>query len=163
LFMGDSGAYLLGFWIAEIAVLLIVRNPDVNAWQVLAICAYPVIEVLYSIYRKKIIRKMSPGVPDRLHFHMLVYRRLACRLLPGRASQPWLRNALTTLLLMLFVAPFALAAAHWGDTIPGAVAILLAQLFCYLALYARLVRGHWCLNPAVGLGFRPEHRSRSIS
>jgi UDP-N-acetylmuramyl pentapeptide phosphotransferase/UDP-N-acetylglucosamine-1-phosphate transferase len=163
LFMGDSGAYLLGFWIAEIAVLLIVRNPDVNAWQVLAICAYPVIEVLYSIYRKKFVRKMSPGVPDRLHFHMLVYRRLVCLLLPASRTLPWLRNAATSVVLLSFIAPFALTAALWGGTVPGALALILVQIFSYLAIYARLVRGHWCLNPAVGFGFRPEHPPRSMT
>jgi len=46
LFLGDGGAYFLGFWVSEMAVLLLVRNSSVNAWQVLSICAYPVIEVL---------------------------------------------------------------------------------------------------------------------
>ncbi len=37
LFMGDGGAYLMGFWAAEVAVLTVVRNPQINAWQILAI------------------------------------------------------------------------------------------------------------------------------
>ena len=70
LFLGDGGAYLLGFWCAEIAVLLVSRHPEISSWQVLAICAYPVTEVLYSMYRKKVLRKMSPTIPDRLHLHL---------------------------------------------------------------------------------------------
>lgn len=162
LFMGDSGAYLLGFWIAQITVLLIARHPEINAWQLLAICFYPVIEVLYSIYRKKVVRKMSPGSPDRLHFHMLVHRRLICCVFRARPSQqPWFRNASTTLAILFFIAPFSIAAALWGDSIPAAIGLIVTQSFVYLAIYARLVRGHWCLNPAVGLGFRSEHRARS--
>lgn len=32
IFMGDGGAYLLGFWLGELSVLLVVRNPDVSRW-----------------------------------------------------------------------------------------------------------------------------------
>jgi UDP-N-acetylmuramyl pentapeptide phosphotransferase/UDP-N-acetylglucosamine-1-phosphate transferase len=162
IFMGDSGAYFLGFWIAEVAVLLIVRHPAMTAWQVLAICAYPVIEVIYSIYRKKFIRKMSPGLPDRLHFHMLVYRRFVSRIVPASETRPWLRNAMTTCTLMILNAPFALMATYYGNTKRAAIAFIVAQAFMYMAIYARLVRGHWCLNPVVGFGFRPEHRAKSI-
>lgn len=162
IFMGDSGAYFLGFWIAEIAVLLIMRHPGMTAWQLLAICAYPVIEVIYSIYRKKFIRKMSPGLPDRLHFHMLVYRRFVSRIVPSSKTRPWLRNAMTTVTLMAVNAPFAFLATYYGDTKRAAIACIVAQAFVYMAIYARLVRGHWCLNPLVGLGFRPENRTKSI-
>ncbi len=161
LFLGDGGAYLLGFWIAELAVLMVLRNPEVSAWQMLAICAYPVIEVVYSIYRKKIVRGRSPGMPDRLHFHMLVHRRLICCVMPKRAGAPWLRNAVTTLALLLFITPFAVAAALWGGSPGGALTVIMVQVLVYLALYARLVRGHWHLNPAVGLGLRSEHHQGS--
>lgn len=160
LFMGDCGAYLLGFWIAEIAVLMVIRHPTVTPWQLLAICAYPIIEVIYSIYRKKIIRKSNPGMPDRLHFHMLVFRRFVCRFIPVESTPPWLRNAMTTCSLIVFIAPFALLSTFWADTMPRAIGLLIFQVFFYMSLYARLVRGHWCLNPAVVLGLRPEH-SRS--
>lgn len=162
IFMGDGGAYFLGFWIAEIAVLLIMRHPSLSAWQLLAICAYPVIEVIYSIYRKKFVRKMSPGLPDRLHFHMLVYRRLVSRIIPSSEMRPWLRNAMTTATLMAVNAPFAFLAVYYGNTKGAAIACIVAQAFLYMAIYARLVRGHWCLNPIVGLGLLPENKAKSI-
>ncbi len=161
LFMGDGGAYLLGFWIAEVAVLTVARNPSINTWQILAICAYPIIEVLYSIYRKKVIRKMSPGLPDRLHFHMLVYRRFIWRLVPANSMQSWVRNAMVACVVVTWIAPLTLLSVHYGRTIPGAVGMLLIELSLYLVIYARLVRGHWCPNPAVGFGLLPEHRAKS--
>ncbi|RJF95876.1 MraY family glycosyltransferase [Noviherbaspirillum saxi] len=161
IFLGDGGAYLLGFWIAEVAVLTIARNPSINAWQILAVCAYPVIEVIYSIYRKKVIRKMNPGVPDRLHFHMLVYRRFICQLLPGDGRRSWVRNAMVTCAVVSWTAPLTFIAVYYGDTILRAMGILAIQLFAYLAFYVRLVRGHWCFNPAVGFGLLPERRTKS--
>ena len=40
-FLGDGGAYVLGFWIAWISVMLVGRNPDVSPWACLLIVAYP--------------------------------------------------------------------------------------------------------------------------
>lgn len=163
MFMGDGGAYLIGFWIAEIAVLTIVRNPTINAWQVLAICAYPVIEVLYSIYRKTVLRNTGPGNPDRLHLHMLVYRRLVCQWVPRRHTQypPWRSNALVACIIAPVVCLTSLLAIQFGDSVVGGVVVVLFESILYLALYARLVRGHWCLHPMVGLGLRHENRSKA--
>lgn len=153
LFMGDGGAYFLGFWLAEVAVLLVIRNPEINTWQVLAVCAYPVIEVLYSMYRRKIIRKTSPGAPDRLHLHTLVYRRVVCQLLPRDDARPWIRNAAVACVIATWIAATALLAVWFGTTVPSALMVIATNLVFYIAIYTRLVRGHWCLNPVVALGF----------
>jgi UDP-N-acetylmuramyl pentapeptide phosphotransferase/UDP-N-acetylglucosamine-1-phosphate transferase len=68
LFLGDGGAYFLGFALAWIAVLLIERNPSVSAFSALVICILPIIEVLFSIFRRK-VRNEHPGKPDSLHYH----------------------------------------------------------------------------------------------
>jgi UDP-N-acetylmuramyl pentapeptide phosphotransferase/UDP-N-acetylglucosamine-1-phosphate transferase len=151
LFLGDGGAYFLGFWVAEVAVLLLVRNSTVNAWQVLSICAYPVIEVLYSIYRRKIVRQASPGSPDGLHLHTLVYRRLVSRLVPYDASKPWKRNAAVVCVTCPWVATAALLAVTLGSTIAGGIALVAAQLIAYVAVYTRLVRGRWGFRSSVRL------------
>ncbi len=77
IFLGDGGAYLLGFWLAELSVLLVARNPDVSPWFPMLLLAYPVFETFFSIYRRKILRGGSPGHADALHLHQLIYRRLA--------------------------------------------------------------------------------------
>ncbi|MFC7518358.1 glycosyltransferase [Herbaspirillum sp. GCM10030257] len=154
LFMGDGGAYLLGFWLAEVAVLLVARNPSVSAWQMLAICAYPVIEVLYSVYRKAVIRKMSPGVPDRLHMHMLIYRRVVCQILPKRRERPWIRNCAVAWVTSIWIAFTTLLALSLGNSTSGALAVFAAEALIYIVIYARLVRGRWCFGPVVVLGVR---------
>ncbi|MDY7548948.1 MraY family glycosyltransferase [Glaciimonas sp. GNP009] len=143
LFLGDGGAYLLGFLVSEVMILLLIRNPSINAWQVLAICAYPIIEVLYSIYRRKIVRKMSPGHADRLHLHALIYRRVVCQMLRHNPARPWLRNAAVVCFVGTWVAVMSFIAVVAGDTIVSALVIVALQVGSYLAIYARLVRGHW--------------------
>jgi UDP-GlcNAc:undecaprenyl-phosphate GlcNAc-1-phosphate transferase len=78
MFLGDGGAYLLGFLLAELSVLLIVRD-NVTPWFPLLLMIYPVFETFFSIYRKKYLRGHSPGKPDGLHFHMLIYKRIVQR------------------------------------------------------------------------------------
>lgn len=164
LFMGDGGAYLLGFWAAEVAVLTIVRNPEINTWQILAIYAYPVIEVIFSMYRRKIVRKTAVGAPDRLHMHSLFYRRLACQKIPRSMPYPWLRNATVACFVSMWIAVATILAVSFGDAISAAVALIMAQALAYMAIYTRLIRGHWgrCLNPAVIFGWRSEPKSRPI-
>lgn len=79
IFMGDGGAYMLGFLLAELCVLLLVRNPTVTPWFPLLLFCYPVFETIFSIYRKKHLRGHSPGKPDGIHFHMLFYKRIVPR------------------------------------------------------------------------------------
>jgi hypothetical protein len=148
LFLGDGGAYFLGFWVSEVAVLLLVRNPSVSAWQVLAICAYPVIEVLFSIYRRKILRQSSPGSPDGLHLHTLVYRRVVSRVFSLNKDLPWQRNAAVTCVMVPWVAGAALASVVAGATVVNSMIIVAAQLIIYMLVYARIVRGRWWGQPA---------------
>lgn len=162
LFMGDGGAYLLGFWIGEMAVLLVVRNSQVTAWQLFAICAYPITEVLFTIYRRRVIRKIAPGAPDRLHLHTLIYRRLICTRMPAHPQKHWKRNATVACVIVPWVALTTAIAVRYGRTIPGAFLITLFQVLVYLAVYGRLVRGHWCLRPMVLLGLRRASKVRAV-
>jgi len=151
LFLGDGGAYFLGFWVSEMAVLL-VRNPQVSAWQVLAICAYPVIEVLFSIYRRRMIQNVSPGAPDALHLHTLVYRRLVFKHVSKSQARPWKRNAAVVCVIAPVVAACVAVSATIGGSTPVSLLIVLAQTGLYVAVYGRLVRGRWGVGKSGRLG-----------
>jgi UDP-N-acetylmuramyl pentapeptide phosphotransferase/UDP-N-acetylglucosamine-1-phosphate transferase len=151
LFLGDGGAYFLGFWVSEMAVLL-VRNPDVSAWQILAICAYPVIEVLFSIYRRRMIQNVSPGAPDALHLHTLVYRRLVFKYVSKDQARPWKRNAAVVCVIAPALAVCVAVSATIGASTPVSLLIVVAQLALYVAVYGRLVRGRWGMGKSGRLG-----------
>jgi len=143
LFMGDGGAYFLGFWVSEIAVLLLIRNPEINSWQVLAICAYPVKEVLYSIYRRKFVRQMSPSDPDSLHLHTLFFRRIASKVFKSSRNRKWIANASVAVFAIILNVFTTLLAIWFGNSIPGALAVVSFQVLLYLALYKRIVSHCW--------------------
>ena len=48
LFLGDCGAYLVGFIVAVTAVALSVRNPDVSPWACVVVLSYPLLETIFS-------------------------------------------------------------------------------------------------------------------
>ena len=70
IFLGDGGAYFIGFFIACIAVSIYVRNEGFSPWSCVLLCAYPITETIISIIRK-VKDGHHPGYPDRLHLHML--------------------------------------------------------------------------------------------
>ena len=141
IFLGDGGAYFLGFYVAETALLLLQRNPIVSPLFPLLAAIYPVFETLFSMYRRKVVRGRSVGMPDGVHLHSLVYRRLL-RWAVGRSDAAALmkRNAMTApylwILSMLAVVPSVL---FWDDSGILAAFILLFAVV-YVSLYALIIR-----------------------
>lgn len=75
LFLGDGGAYTLGFLLAWMAVLLIERNPGVSPWAPLMACGYPIMETLYSMARRA-TNQCAATQPDCMHLHSLIKVRI---------------------------------------------------------------------------------------
>jgi UDP-N-acetylmuramyl pentapeptide phosphotransferase/UDP-N-acetylglucosamine-1-phosphate transferase len=145
IFLGDGGAYLLGFVLAWVAVLLPMRSPHVNAWATILVCAYPVIEVGFSVRRRRNREGHHPGQADKVHLHHLVHRRIVRKLFPHMSRS--LQNGLTSPLCWLFVsAPAGLAVLFAENTALLAASFGLA-VFAYAGVYARLTQFRWCFSP----------------
>ena len=141
IFMGDGGAYFIGFVLAELAVLLVARNPSVSAWYPILLLIYPVVETVFSIYRRKVLRGVPPGLPDGVHLHMLIFKRLVRWTVRSRDARALTRrNALTSpylwFLSLMAVVPATLL---WQYTFMlGACCFLF--IATYVWLYAKIVR-----------------------
>jgi UDP-N-acetylmuramyl pentapeptide phosphotransferase/UDP-N-acetylglucosamine-1-phosphate transferase len=146
IFLGDGGAYFLGFALAWLAVLILARYEQVSAWAPLLVCGYPVLEVLFSIIRRR-RRRLSPGDPDRLHLHSLVKRRLARRLLPRASSLA--RNSATGAIMWSAALLPATIALEWPTKTSMLILGFAACATLYVVVYARLTQFTWCLfSPA---------------
>jgi UDP-N-acetylmuramyl pentapeptide phosphotransferase/UDP-N-acetylglucosamine-1-phosphate transferase/O-antigen ligase len=141
IFLGDGGAYQLGFALGWVAVMLVVRNPSIPAWAPLLVCAYPVLEVAFSVIRKSRRAGCSPGQPDRVHLHMLVHRRIVRPWL--RSLSPRLRNGLTSPFAWFYTAALAGWALVFVKQSDYLVAGLLAAALAYAMVYRRLTRFRW--------------------
>ncbi len=71
LLLGDSGAYLLGFFIGYLIVSSHRINPDISPYFFISLIWYPCFENLFSILRK-LKKEFSPLKPDSKHLHQLV-------------------------------------------------------------------------------------------
>ncbi len=77
IFLGDGGAYFIGYVLSFISVILSNRLSDkVSPWYFLILLQYPVFETLFSIYRRRFLKNKSAFCADRLHMHTLIYRRV---------------------------------------------------------------------------------------
>ena len=138
IFLGDGGAYLIGFWIAALSIFLTYRHQEISPWFALLINVYPILETLFTIYRRKIHQRKSPGQPDGIHFHTLIYRRI---LMNNHLDQNFLSaNARTApYLWVLSGMGIAPAILFWQST-PILIASALVFLISYVWLYARIVK-----------------------
>lgn len=140
IFLGDGGAYLLGFLIGEISVLLVGRHPEVSPWFPLLLVIYPVFETLFSIYRRKFVRGVSPGMPDALHLHTLVFRRLVRWAIGGGSTAQVKQNAATSPYLWILCSMSVFPALFfWRNTVALIICVL-GFATVYVWLYQRIVR-----------------------
>ena len=141
IFLGDGGAYFLGFYLAEIGILLIGRNPEVSPLFPLMVCIYPVFETLFSMYRRQVIRAVSPGLPDGIHLHSLIYRRLMRWAIGARDARALTRrNSMTAPYLWMLCLSSLLPALAFWDSTPLIAACMLVFGATYIVLYQRIVR-----------------------
>ena len=122
IFLGDGGAYLLGFIVAIIGIFLVSKYESVSPWYILAMFIYPVWEVIFSIIRK-LSKGLSPLKPDAYHLHMLIYRQITQS------------NPLTTLCILAGTLPFMVISTLFPNRSTTNIAVAGCFILCYLVLY----------------------------
>jgi len=73
-FLGDSGSYFLGTFIAISVIKTSIANPIISPFYFCILLFYLFFEVFFSFIRKISMEKKSPLFPDKKHFHMLIYK-----------------------------------------------------------------------------------------
>ena len=137
LFMGDGGAYFTGFVLAWLAVLLPMRNPDTSPWASLMVCAYPFIEVIYSMLRRRLERK-NLGDPDSQHLHSLLSKELVRKRLKSVSHNT--QNAAVAPVLWLFVGGLVWLAISLRESTGWLAASLALAVLVYHLVYRLLAR-----------------------
>lgn len=136
IFLGDGGAYLLGFLLAELSVLLVVRNPEVSPWFPMLLLIYPVFETFFSIYRK-LKHGLSPGQPDNKHLHQLIHDNVVACHVDISATQR-IHNT-NSAVAKYFWAP-AVAMALFAVTFWQSTAALITAAISYCVFYVTVYR-----------------------
>lgn len=141
IFLGDGGSYLIGFWLAELAVLIVARHPEVSPWFAALLLIHPVCETLFSVYRRKFLHGTSPWHPDGLHLHTLIFRRLNHIQWASRDARHKVQcNSMTAPYFWLLKLATALLAVVFWDNSFGLIVSTLLFVVSYVWLYWRIVR-----------------------
>jgi UDP-N-acetylmuramyl pentapeptide phosphotransferase/UDP-N-acetylglucosamine-1-phosphate transferase len=141
IFLGDSGAYLIGFWVVELGVLLAMRNPQISPMAPVVVGLLPLIETLFSMYRRNVLTNNPVNQPDALHLHTLVYRRLLFN--PELAYTSDQLNAVNAKVALFFWVPavlFAGLGCTFYESTKAQLLLMVGYLLMYNWLYKRLVR-----------------------
>lgn len=128
IFLGDSGAYWLG-WILGAITIEIFSHPFLNTWIAPLILFYPTFEVIFSTIRK-LSTKKNPMLPDINHLHLKLYF-----LLKGPSDRNQKFNSFTTLCLMPFWACPVLTIMWVQFKAEIAIYFLLLFSFLYLCFF----------------------------
>ena len=133
IFLGDAGAYTLGYLLGWTAILLVVRNPDVSAWAVLLMLFWPLSDTLHAIGRRW-TRKQSAVEADSYHMHHVVMRALETHVL--KQENRSVSNPLSSALILTFqLAPASLSVLYYNQVPQTAFTFCLLQIV-YFAIYA---------------------------
>jgi UDP-N-acetylmuramyl pentapeptide phosphotransferase/UDP-N-acetylglucosamine-1-phosphate transferase len=144
IFMGDGGAYFLGFILAIIGLMLVDRHEELSNWFVLLIFIYPMYELLYSIYRRKIIHKTDASQPDANHLHSLFYRKLiSCDRFKHNKV---ICNSMVAPVMWLFSLVGIIPAVVWFDNQTMLIGASFLFMFIYTIMYRYIASDKFKFN-----------------
>jgi len=138
IFAGDGGAYFIGFMIAIIGLMLGIRNEEITHWFILLLLIYPLFEVVYSIYRKKVILGISPSEPDGNHLHMLIYGKLLSSKTMNHSQNKI--NSMTSPFLWLLSLIGIVPALIWHDNQTILIATSVIFMITYTIIYRYITK-----------------------
>ena len=135
IFLGDGGAYLIGFILAWMAVMLPMRNPQVSVWAPLLVCSYPINEAIFSMTRR-FLSKTNLHEADSSHLHSLIKKKI---IIPKHGNlKPCLRNSLVAPYCWAYALLFAAVSIPLKNHTELLMAAWVASFALYTIIYRRL-------------------------
>ncbi len=131
IFLGDSGAYLMGSLAALNIIITNNINPNISSFFFCTLLFYIFFEVFFSFFRK-LIQKKSPIYPDNQHLHMLSYYKIS--LLFGKERGNFLNSILINIVYLVLVIP----GLYFIENPTLSRYWFFALLLIYLLIYSRL-------------------------
>tara|TARA_Y100001958_G_C21156583_1_gene491476 strand:- start:12 stop:1073 length:1062 start_codon:yes stop_codon:yes gene_type:complete len=102
IFLGDSGAYLMGSLISLNVIITNNLTPDISSFFFCTLLFYLFFEVFFSFFRKLYERK-SPIHPDDKHLHMLSFYKLSATY--GKDKSNFLNSICINMVYLILILP----------------------------------------------------------
>jgi len=130
IFLGDLGAYFLGWTMGSLTIFFMSRNSEVLNWCALIILSYPTTEVVFSFFRK-IIAGQKPTSPDRNHLHLKLFFTLNKKIDNKIAAN----SLVVPFLALIWLTPLVLIPWIYSNKILIMLSVFL-QIIIYFSFYA---------------------------
>lgn len=134
LYLGDGGAYLLGFIYSFKCISLYVFNPNISPFFITLILWYPAFEILFSILRKLNFNR-SPIKPDSNHLHQLIYFYLSKKI-----SSQVLRSSTVGIIMNIFNFVFIFFSLMDIYNTQYQIILFVINISVYTFIYIRLLK-----------------------
>ena len=133
IFMGDAGAYSLGFILAWMIIFLMHRQPEISAWAMLAVIFWPVMDTVFAIGRRRLSNGQADK-PDRLHFHQLIMR--FWQIMSGGKLSKKVANPLATVTILPLAALPVMGGVVFVDQPMASFLVVAAAVFSFWLTYS---------------------------
>ena len=134
LYLGDGGAYLLGFIYSFKCISLYIFNPNISPFFITLILWYPAFEILFSILRKVNFNR-SPIKPDSNNLHQLIYFYLNKKI-----SNQVMRSNTVGIIINIFNFVFIFFSLMDIYNTQYQIILFVINISIYVFIYARLLR-----------------------
>ena len=133
LYLGDNGAYLIGFFVSIVLIDLSTNLKSLSPYYIANLLWYPAYENLFSILRK-IKNKKSPLRPDNLHLHQLIYQLIKNKL----NLNSKILNTFSGIVINIFNLGILILASQNYTNSKFQIILLLFSVTIYNLIYIRL-------------------------
>ena len=131
-FLGDSGAYSIGFFISIMLINFYFENYGlISPYYIASLIWYPALENLFSIIRRR-LNKKKVSQPDNKHFHQLLYSYLFKRI---NLNNKFYLNTLTGILINLYMLASSILAFNIYTHTLSLVSLILTNVIIYFSVY----------------------------
>ena len=133
IFLGDSGAYMMGALVGLNTIITNNLNPNISSFFFCTLLFYLFFEVFFSFLRK-LIQKKSPIYPDNEHLHMLSFYKISN--IYGKEKGNYLNSVIINLLYLALIIP----GLYLSNDPQLSRYWFFILLLIYLIIYSRLYR-----------------------
>ena len=134
-FLGDSGAYLIGFSFAILLINIYKWNPELSPFFIILLLWYPSYENLFSIIRKNILNK-SAMYPDAKHTHQLIFFFINKKY----KLSPFVSNIFTGQIINIYNFLIMLVALNFIKNSMIQIYLILFNIMIYNIIYLKLFK-----------------------
>ena len=135
IYLGDSGAYFLGFIYSIILINTYLLNQNISPFFIVLLLWYPGFENLFSLIRKLRINR-SPMKPDQNHLHQLIFLFIRLKFKIDKKKTNTISGSLINLYNLLI---FTISIQDIHNT-QLQILLILLNVLVYCSIYICLLR-----------------------